>query len=91
MTDLNGRDAFGLALAGGAGMLAAPATAGQVSGRDGCIRPFDTSWRRGFDGQRIADLGDGRFLNPLIGGDRPDPAILKDGADCYRTFSSFHS
>lgn len=48
-------------------------------------------WRRGFDNQRIADLGDGRFLNPLLAGDRPDPAILKDGADYYMTFSSFDS
>ena len=38
--------------------------------------PPDTpapDWRRGFDNQRVADLGDGRFLNPLISGDRPDP------------------
>ena len=48
-------------------------------------------WKRGFDNQRIADLGDGRFLNPLIAGDRPDPAILKDGADYYMTFSTFDS
>lgn len=50
-----------------------------------------TDWKRGFDNQRIADLGDGRFLNPLISGDRPDPAILKDGADYYMTFSTFDS
>jgi xylan 1,4-beta-xylosidase len=48
-------------------------------------------WKRGLDNQRIADLGDGRFLNPLLAGDRPDPAILKDGADYYLTFSSFFS
>ncbi|QHD67812.1 family 43 glycosylhydrolase [Sphingobium yanoikuyae] len=48
-------------------------------------------WRRGFDHQRIADLGDGRFLNPLIAGDHPDPTILKDGADYYMTFSTFDS
>lgn len=48
-------------------------------------------WKRGFDNQRIADLGDGRFLNPLLAGDHPDPAILKDGADYYKTFSSFLS
>jgi len=48
-------------------------------------------WCRGLDGQRIADLGDGRFLNPVMAGDRPDPAILKDGADYYMTFSSFDS
>ncbi|MEP9358046.1 family 43 glycosylhydrolase [Sphingomonas sp. KR3-1] len=47
--------------------------------------------KRGFDNQRIADLGDGRFRNPLLAGDHPDPAILKDGADYYMTFSSFDS
>lgn len=53
--------------------------------------PRATQWRHGHDGQRIADLGDGRFLNPLIAGDHPDPAILRDGADYYMTFSSFDS
>jgi xylan 1,4-beta-xylosidase len=48
-------------------------------------------YRRGFDNQRIPDLGDGRFLNPLISGDHPDPTILKDGADYYMTFSTFDS
>ena len=48
-------------------------------------------YRRGHDNQRIADLGDGRFLNPLIAGDHPDPTILKDGADYYMTFSTFDS
>ncbi len=33
--------------------------------------------------------GPGRFLNPVLAGDRPDPAILKDGRDYYLTFSSF--
>ena len=45
--------------------------------------------RRGFDNQRIADQGDGTFLNPIVSGDRPDPAILKDGDDYYVTFSTF--
>ncbi|OYZ97855.1 MAG: xylan 1,4-beta-xylosidase [Novosphingobium sp. 17-62-8] len=48
-------------------------------------------FRRGFDNQRIADLGDGTFRNPVLSGDRPDPAILKDGEDYYLTFSSFES
>ena len=48
-------------------------------------------WKRGYDNQRIADLGDGRFLNPLMAGDHPDPTILKDGADYYMTFSTFDS
>lgn len=44
---------------------------------------------RGIEGQRLPDLGNGTFLNPVLAGDRPDPAILKDGADYYLTFSSF--
>lgn len=46
---------------------------------------------RGVEGQRKPDLGEGRFLNPILAGDHPDPAILKDGADYYMTFSSFDS
>ena len=46
-------------------------------------------WPRGPEGQRIADLGDGTFLNPIVAGDRPDPTILKDGDVYYMTFSSF--
>lgn len=49
------------------------------------------TWRQGFDGQRIPDLGNGTFLNPLISGDHPDPTILKDGSDYYMTFSTFDS
>lgn len=46
-------------------------------------------WGRGFDGQRRADLGNGRFLNPILAGDYPDPSVLRDGADYYMTHSSF--
>lgn len=76
------RDTFALG-AGGAALLipaAAPAAAADAP-----------HYRRGFDNQRIADLGNGRFLNPILSGDRPDPAILKDGRDYYVTFSSFDS
>nr|KIS29489.1 xylan 1,4-beta-xylosidase [Novosphingobium sp. P6W] len=41
------------------------------------------------EGQRRADLGNGRFLNPILAGDYPDPSILKDGEDYYMTHSSF--
>jgi len=57
-----------------------------------CRAPGDWShlqWARGVEGQRKADLGDGRFLNPIMPGDHPDPSILKDGDDYYMTFSSF--
>lgn len=50
---------------------------------------IDTVWARGIEGQRQADLGDGRFLNPIVSGDRPDPSVLKDGDDYYMTHSSF--
>lgn len=48
-------------------------------------------WRPGVEGQRMADLGDGTYLNPVLSGDHPDPTILKDGDDYYMTFSSFNS
>lgn len=46
-------------------------------------------WARGIEGQRKADLGDGRFLNPVLAGDFPDPTLLRDGDDFYLTHSSF--
>ena len=48
-----------------------------------------STWARGIEGQRKADLGDGTYLNPIMSGDHPDPSILKDGDDYYMTFSSF--
>lgn len=47
------------------------------------------SWARGVENQRKADLGDGRFLNPILAGDHADPSVLKDGADYYMVHSSF--
>src|SRR5689334_14812865 len=29
-------------------------------------------WARGIENQRRADLGDGRYLNPILSGDHPD-------------------
>ncbi|MEO9131846.1 MAG: xylan 1,4-beta-xylosidase, partial [Sphingomonas sp.] len=60
--EFNRRDAFGVALAGGAATMLGPVVAEAAPVR--ATLPED--WRRGFDNQRIADLGDGRFLNPLI-------------------------
>ncbi|MES1198353.1 MAG: family 43 glycosylhydrolase [Pseudomonadota bacterium] len=51
--------------------------------------PAPRTWRQGIEGQRIADLGDGTFLNPIMPGDHPDPTILKVGDAYYMTFSSF--
>ena len=83
--------ALGLISAGG---LALPGTAGALSsrpasdGQEGCP-PLQPRWATGIEGQRRGDLGNGRFLNPVLAGDRPDPNILKDGPDYYATFSSF--
>ncbi|HVF94938.1 MAG TPA: family 43 glycosylhydrolase [Sphingomonas sp.] len=77
---LTRRDAFTTTAAAATTLLLADAATAAAS-----------EWRRGQDGQRIADLGDGRFLNPVMAGDRPDPAVLKDGKDYYLTFSSFDS
>lgn len=35
------------------------------------------------------DLGNDYFLNPILGGDYPDPTIMRDGDDYYMTHSSF--
>ena len=51
----------------------------------------DRVWGKGYEGQRIADRGDGTFLNPIFAGDHPDPAILKDGDVYYVTFSTFEA
>ncbi|WP_409977365.1 family 43 glycosylhydrolase [Sphingomonas sp. Y38-1Y] len=53
-----------------------------------CGQPL-LEWPRGIENQRKADLGDGRFLNPILAGDYPDPSVLKDGDDYYMTHSSF--
>src|SRR3954462_13222834 len=48
-------------------------------------------WGTGFEGQRVADRGDGTYLNPVLAGDHPDPSVLKDGDDYYLTWSSFEA
>lgn len=57
---------------------------------ENCNQP-KLKWGRGIEGQRNADLGDGRYFNPILAGDHPDPTVLKDGEDYYMTFSSFNS
>ena len=82
------RETLHLALgaAGTLGVAAPVAAAGSASQRCAASRP---GWRTGTEGQRIADLGDGRYRNPVLAGDRPDPNVLKDGEDYFATFSSF--
>ena len=89
------RRAFMSSLLGGAALAACPGLAARAQtwaeaapfGREWA----SMQWRRGIENQRIADLGDGTFLNPIVSGDHPDPSILKDGDDYYMTFSSFES
>jgi beta-xylosidase len=88
---LSRRDALGTAFAGGAAAMLGGTPVRAAGAPEACGRGPATDWKRGFDNQRIADLGDGRFLNPVLAGDHPDPAILKDGRDYYMTFSSFDS
>ena len=74
------------------GVSAGLSLTGGISATETTTRfPAPPPYRRGFDNQRIPDLGNGFFLNPLISGDHPDPTILKDGADYYMTFSTFDS
>ena len=37
----------------------------------------------------MADAG--RFINPVLGGDRPDPAVIQVGDKYWMTYSSFES
>jgi len=80
----------------GAGLLGSPFVPGAGHAAEkvhpsSCPPTAPARWARGLDGQRKADLGDGRFLNPVMTGDHPDPSILKDGRDYYMTFSTFDS
>ena len=85
MPTINRRNALKAALAGtGATQLWA------VAGTAGAA-PTPPAFGAGIEGQRKADLGNGRYRNPIVPGDHPDPTILKDGADYYMTFSSFLS
>ena len=75
-----------LAGLGGLGLASALPAGGMTAEP---AQPLRANHGRGFDNQRIPDRGDGTFLNPVVSGDRPDPAILKDGSDYYLTFSTF--
>ena len=86
------RTALKGALAGGAAVLLPAPILGHSSAATAPLPPSGpSSWGKGFEGQRKADLGNGNFLNPIVAGDHPDPTILKDGSDYYMTFSTFDS
>ncbi|WP_025292003.1 family 43 glycosylhydrolase [Sphingomonas sanxanigenens] len=84
------RDMMASASAAAAGTAATPLLAQSVDATGSGAAPAATR-RRGFDNQRVPDLGNGTFLNPIMAGDHPDPSILKDGKDYYMTFSTFDS
>lgn len=69
--------------------LAALATACLLAAAPAFAADAPISWKRGIEHQRMADLGNGSFLNPVLAGDHPDPSVLKDGDDYYLTLSSF--
>ncbi|MEY4761856.1 MAG: hypothetical protein RLZZ200_1712, partial [Pseudomonadota bacterium] len=80
--EISRRKALALGLAGAASTaVAAP----QVT----IARDRAVTWHRDAEGRRVADLGNGQFLNPIFSGDHPDPTLLRDGDDYYLTFSSF--
>ena len=76
------RDLLTASIAGAAGMATLPAISLAASGG----KP--ATWRRGRENQRIADLGDGTFLNPVLAGDYADPTVLRDGDTYYMTNTS---
>lgn len=43
------------------------------------------------EGRRHPDNRDGTFRNPIMGGDRPDPAVVRVGDEYFMTHSSFDS
>ncbi|WP_172191754.1 family 43 glycosylhydrolase [Actinomyces faecalis] len=49
------------------------------------------AWGHSIENQRRANLGDGTYRNPVMGGDYPDPTVLRVGERYYLTFSSFES
>lgn len=59
-------------------------------GTSKCAQQFPQHIARGIEGQRKADLGNGRFQNPVLAGDHPDPSVLKDGKTYYKVSSSFN-
>lgn len=88
MTEISRRELLGsVVLGAAAGSI--PAAAQSAPQTSASSAAANKTWRRGIEGQRYADLGDGTFLNPIVPGDHADPSILEDGDDYYMTFSSF--
>lgn len=41
------------------------------------------------ENRRMADVGNGYYQNPILGGNYPDPSVVRVGSDFYMTHSSF--
>jgi xylan 1,4-beta-xylosidase len=65
-------------LAAGTTALSPPASSAAAG------KPSHAS-RRGPENRRVADLGDGTYLNPVLSGDYADPTVLRDGDEYYMT------
>lgn len=80
------RDVFKMGTATGLVSLLGP-----LSAQAGPAVAPVASARRGTgpEGQRHPDLGNGKYLNPILAGDHPDPSVLKDGSTYYQVSSSF--
>lgn len=88
MTKLTRRETLATLLTGTAATVVGSENA--MAATPACAPDWSTlKWGVGVEGQRKADLGNGFFLNPIQIGDRPDPSIVKVGADYYLTFSTF--
>jgi beta-xylosidase len=87
MTRIDRRTAL-TALGAVGGVLTSSPSNARANGTPQTCAP-ELAWPRGIEGQRRADLGNGRFLNPVLAGDYADPSILRDGADYYLVCSSF--
>jgi xylan 1,4-beta-xylosidase len=79
------RDILKSTLLGATGS-AAIAVSGEKSRQEEKSQP--PKWRRGSENQRIADLGNGTFLNPVLAGDFADPTVLRDGDEYFMTNTS---
>lgn len=90
MPDFSRRQSLMLLSASAAAGCIGPMSAiSPLSAAESQKRTTQGKWGAGFEGQRVADRGDGTFLNPIFAGDHPDPSIIKDGDTYYVTFSSF--
>jgi len=78
------RDILTGTVAGAFGLAALP----NFSSASACTDRRPPPWRRGRENQRLADLGNGTFLNPVLAGDYADPTVLRDGDEFYMTNTS---